>query len=83
MMDELNLTIDRLIDGWCARRALSPLRILLAAWPMPMALTDDWESLRTALQLVRAVCRDVLPADELHALGRAIAIVDQAIERRR
>jgi hypothetical protein len=76
---DLQTIVDGLIDAWCERRALAPLRILLPAWPMPMGLTDDWHTLRDALRHVRAMAKDVLTEDEKNSLNTAIALVDQAI----
>jgi hypothetical protein len=79
---ELYRIVDGLVESWCARRQLAALRILLPAWPMPMGLTDDRQELRSALRHVRAMCKDSLPDAELVQLGRAISIVDQALDGR-
>ena len=81
-MEELAAILDTLIDRWCQRRALAPLRILLPVWPMPMGLTDDWYELRDALRHTRAMASQHLLADELKLLNDAIAHVDVAMSRR-
>ena len=53
-------TIAKLIDQWCARRALRPLRILLPSWPPPNGFTDEWQSVWAAMRHVRAMCREEL-----------------------
>jgi hypothetical protein len=80
--NELPQIINGLIDSWCGRRDLNPLRIMLPAWPMPMGLTDNWEDLRAALRHLRAMCRDSLPAPEIEQMGRAISLVEQALSKR-
>lgn len=52
--------IGRLIDGWCERRALGPLRILLPGWPPPNGFTDEWQQVWAAMRHTRAMCRDDL-----------------------
>ncbi len=37
---DVNAEISSLIERWCDRRALGPLRIILNAWPMAMGLTE-------------------------------------------
>ncbi len=50
---ELFALLDGLVDGWCERRALRPLRILLPAYPMVSTLSDSWHELRGALRNLR------------------------------
>ena len=78
----LNDTIKRLVDAWCERRELTPLRILLPAWPMPMGLTDDWNALRDALRHVRAMAQESLTEAERAQLNIAIDFVDQTLSKR-
>ena len=72
-------TIDTLIDNWCERRALQPLRILLPAWPLGMGLTDDWRRIREALRHCRAMAGSSLPQNEQTQLNELIAAVDQIL----
>jgi hypothetical protein len=46
-----------LIDSWCERRCLGPLRQILQAWP-PNGLTDGAYDLLEALRLGRAAAGD-------------------------
>jgi hypothetical protein len=52
--------ISGLVDGWCQRRALHPLRILLPFWPPMNGFTDEWHQVWAALRHVRAMCREEL-----------------------
>ena len=58
-----NLLVEFLVDRWCDRRALGPLRHILGAWPNH-GLTDGYGLLRDALAKVRSVSRDVLDPGE-------------------
>lgn len=49
--------VTYLVDAWCERRYLAPLRLLLPAWP-PNGLTDDAQRLLAALRFARATTRD-------------------------
>lgn len=85
-MSEIDLTsfgtaIDRLIDGWCERRKLTPLRHILRAYPMATGLTDEWEELRTALRHIRTSCEEDLKPQELDAVIALIHQADRALER--
>jgi hypothetical protein len=74
--------IAKLVDGWCERRALRPLRYLLPHWPHN-GMTDGLYELKTALENVRAFGRDELLADEAQLLDGIISAVDRALTRRR
>jgi hypothetical protein len=79
---ELFEIVDGLVDGWCERRALQPLRHILVAYPLSNRLTDDWGRLHEALRSVRAFCRDQLSAEEHDQLGLAVVLVQKILERR-
>jgi hypothetical protein len=57
-----------LIDAWCERRSLGPLGRILGGWP-PNGLTDGANELLSAIQLARAVARDVSTAFEWELLS--------------
>jgi hypothetical protein len=63
--------LDHLINGWCERRALRPLRYLLDAYPGVLAHTDQQFELVEALKKVKALCRDDLTPEELQLVTRA------------
>jgi hypothetical protein len=64
--ETLSRTLDRLIDGWCERRSLAPLRLVLPWWPLSSPLTDAWGDLLTALKQV-----ELLPDSDLTDTKRA------------
>jgi hypothetical protein len=51
-------TLDALIDGWCERRALAPLRYPLPKYPGVVAHTDQKFELLDALKDIKGLCRD-------------------------
>jgi hypothetical protein len=66
---DITKTLDTLIDGWCERRAIQPLRYLLRAYPGPLAHTDQQYELLNALKNVKGLCRDDLTTDERQKLN--------------
>ena len=79
---DIFVVIDGLIDSWCERRALKPLRIVLPVYPPTNFLTDGLQQLCDALRDVRAVCKDDLSADELEKVGRVIVALQRGLENR-
>jgi hypothetical protein len=74
--------IDRLVDRWCERRNLTALRLILAAWPSPLKLTDDWAELRIALRNVLALARGNLSPEEIDEIEGSIVAIDIALRPR-
>ena len=74
--------LDGLVDGWCERRALKPLRFILQAYPLASGLSDEWHQLFDALKDIRALCRDELDAGEKERLNQAITGIQNALDRR-
>ena len=58
---ELPHILNELIDGWCARRALRPLRIILRVYPLANSLSDDWHDLYDGLRDVPPMISPVFP----------------------
>jgi hypothetical protein len=75
---EMSEMIDKLIDGWCERRALGPLRIILPRWPPMNPHTPDVQEAWDAFRHLRAACRDELQAHgEYEAVSKVIAAFAQ------
>ncbi|HUP50484.1 MAG TPA: hypothetical protein VNA04_17045 [Thermoanaerobaculia bacterium] len=74
-------TLDELIDGWCARRALRPLRILLPVYPLVSPLTDDIADLHEALRDLENL-RDGLSPDERSRVTYARRIAQSILDDR-
>ena len=79
--DDLFPLLNGLVDGWCERRALNPLRHILSAYPLSMGLSDEWHKLDDALKDIRALCRDELGVGEKEKLNQAILHVQKVLEK--
>jgi len=71
--------LDHLVDGWCGRRALGPLRCILQGYPLLSGLSDEWHQLRAALRDVRALGRDVLTPEERESVDQALREVERTL----
>ena len=74
--------LDHLINGWCERRALRPLRYLLDAYPGVLAYTDQQFELVEALKKVRALCRDHLTPEERHLVRQVCDFLEERLRAR-
>ena len=81
---EFNLfkTLDRLIDGWCERRALRPLAYLLSACPGVFVHADQQFQLLEALKNLNRLCLDHLTLEELHLVTQALDFLDERLRIR-
>jgi hypothetical protein len=79
--DDLFSLLNGLVDSWRERRALNPLRHILAAYPLSMGLSDEWHHLDNALKDVRALCKDELEGEEKEKLNRAILHVQSVLDK--
>lgn len=70
-----------LIDTWCGRRAICPLRWVLPAWPHN-GLTDGVAELASALRTVLAMAKHDLTEAETKLVLVALAGYDRALNRR-
>ena len=64
-LSTVDVLLKQLIDGWCERRALRPLRVILHCYPLASGLTDEWATLATGLKTIRAQFAADLVAEEL------------------
>ena len=58
-------SMAQLVDSWCARRALQPLRVILSCYPRASGLNDEWGALAVAFKTIRAQFGASLPSQEL------------------
>jgi hypothetical protein len=79
---DLFATLDALIDGWCERRALRPLRYLLPAYPGVLAHTDQQFQLLDALKDVKGLCGDDLTPEERRLVAQAHDFVEERLRSR-
>jgi hypothetical protein len=69
-----------LVDGWCERRALEPLAVLLPAYLAFSGLTDSWTDLRDAIDRLRGLGPGALTDGERAAVAEARALIHQALK---
>jgi hypothetical protein len=74
--EEICQAVAALIDGWCERRALRALAIVLPAWP-PFGHTDQWVDLRDSLRGARA--RGDLSIAEKDKVGEVLGMLDRLL----
>jgi len=72
--------IDDLIGGWCDRRELKPLRILLRSYPLSSGLADDWQQLYESLLDLEHLQASIT-ADERERLTYSRRIVEFILRR--
>ena len=78
----LTQTLDTLIDRWCERRAIKPLKLLLRAYPGPLAHTDQKFEVLEAMRDVKGLCRQNLTDDELQMLIEALNALGDSLGAR-
>ena len=78
----LNQKLDWLIDQWCERRVLHPLRFLLAAYPSVLAHTDQFGDLLEKLRDIKGLYRNELTPEELTLVISAINELEDSINKR-
>lgn len=79
---ELPIILERLVNAWCDRHALLPLRYLLQAYPTVWNHTDECTRLLEALKDIRGLARDSVKEDEFRDLSRAIVVLQAALAKR-
>ena len=75
----VNGQLARLVDGWCERRELGALAVLLPAYTSNNGLTDGWAGVMEALRTLRGSRR--LPLEELHQIDELTVIVERMVYR--
>ena len=79
----MNLTkkLDWLIEQWCGRRELGPLRYLLPVYPGTLLHTDQFGQLLEALRDIKGLCREKLTPDELTHVISIINEIEDALKK--
>jgi hypothetical protein len=70
-----------LINDWCDRRALAPLKIVLPHYPLFNDFANEAVELRKGLKTVRAQLGSTLPANEFDRLVKLLHEVEAAVDR--
>ena len=76
----LNAELGSLIEGWCDRRDLRPLAILLPSYTSNDGLTDGWGALLQAAYDLRSF--GSLPDREVQTLEQLIPVLEGLVFRR-
>ena len=75
-------TIQQLVERWCDRRALKPLRQLLPVYPLHTPHTDEWFDLYRGLKDVQVLSKAELPQDEQEMLRTAMQGIAHVLDER-
>ena len=78
---ETNSDVAALIDAWCERRAVDPLRVILNCYPIVNNLTDDWAALANGLKTIRAQHGRDLEPQEMEVVVRLQHLAESAVYR--
>jgi hypothetical protein len=78
---EFNRQMTDLLNDWCDRRAIAPLRKVLPHYPMPNGFTDELTELARALKTVRVQFGAILPTQELDKLIVLLQAVEDALAK--
>jgi len=71
----------KLIDNWCARRALEPLRVILPCYPRVSGLTDEWGALAAAFKTIRVRFATSLEGQELEHVIALQQLAESVVHR--
>ena len=77
-----NQKLDWLIDQWCERRAIRPLKYLLRVYPSVLAHTDQLGDLLEALRDVKDLCRNELRQQELDYVISSINELEDCMKQK-
>ena len=81
LVDETNAEVEGLVNAWCDRRAIGPLRVVLTFYPLTNNLTDDWAALAAGLKGIRARHAQELDSTELDTVVRLQQLADSLVHR--
>lgn len=80
--ETIDSELAALVDRWCERRALRPLRFLLPHYPAARVLTDDWDALALCLKTIRVDANAELVADEIERVIALQQFAEAVVDRR-
>lgn len=81
VLADTNSDLAALVNAWCDRRALGPLRVILGCYPVPTGLTDDWAILAQGLKTIRAQHGRDLEPNEMDAVVRLQHLAESVVHR--
>ena len=77
----MHALLRQLIDSWCERRALEPLRVILPCYPLTSGLTDEWALLAKSIKTIRVQFASDLAAAELEQVIELQHLAESAVYR--
>lgn len=80
-LSTVDVLLRQLIDRWCERRALRPLRVILQCYPLASGLTDEWALLATGLKTIRVQFANDLVAEELDQVIELQQLAESVVYR--
>ncbi len=81
MSFDFDKELSSLIDGWCERRELNLLSIILRAYPRVSGLTDEWAALAHALKTIRMQHPNLLAVGELDTVVKLQHFAESVVYR--
>ena len=78
---ETNGDLSALVNAWCDRRAIGPLRVILGCYPILNNLTHDWAALANGLKTIRAQHDRELEPSEMDAIVRLQHLAESVVYR--
>jgi hypothetical protein len=81
IVSETNNDVAALVDAWCDRRAIGPLRVILGCYPILNNLTDDWATLANGLRTIRVQHARELDPSEMDVVVRLQQLAESVVYR--
>jgi len=78
---KLTEKLNWLIEQWCERRELRPLKYLLPVYPGVLAHTDQFGQLLESLKDIKSLCRDNLKNEEVGYVISAINELEDVLKK--
>ena len=77
---EFEQKVEFLINSWCSRKELTPLRRILNGHSALNGLTDGWEEMLLQLKTIRAQNKKEIKDEELNIIIELIHATESALE---
>ena len=69
-----------MIDSWCERRELGPLRWIISSAYPGLYHTDQWFTVLDALRTIKGLCHERLTPEEMTWVRTALRILQDIFE---
>jgi hypothetical protein len=78
---EAHQIIQRLVERWCDRCELAPLRMILPHYPIRGTTSEGWYELYGALKDARIELKNRLPIEEIEMIRLAMIPIADALDK--